>query len=678
MRSPKGFGKRYFSLAAILAFSAGAVLAADTQSVVDVQNNSFHKKIGKDSDDADIVISKKVEVKEVDATFASEIYTQKDIKNSHSKDLYDFLNSQTSITVAPSYGNPYVQYIDLRGYGIGSGYENVVITVDGRRVNNIDMSPQLLSSIPLENIKKIEILKGNGSVEYGDGANAGAINIITKDFKGVGFKSYVGSHGLRHGSFNLGFDKKYFSLSGFFNKTMSDGDRIDTTTGKKNNSEDTNKGLKLAIKPSNALMIYIGKTFSDLDIKYANDINLSTYFSNPKLSPKGFTNQSFYDGVLSYGVEYQINNNLSFGFNANNENKKSNFLSWGNLNKYEYDSYNSKIKYKANTLKIVFGVQKFDGKRKSSSAFTPSSDNKMQKNNLAFYTDTILYLKNSRISLGARREKVEYKYSNDMNSSNRLSSSNYFNAYELGYNYKVSKNSSFFINFNHSFQTPDIDRFFTPVYDWTTFKYKYTKFNGFIKPMKVNNYTLGYNYFQYPHRIKINLFYADVKNEIYYNNAMFTNTNLDKTRKYGIEVEEKYNIHYNLYTKVNYSYIDTKIRKNSSNPSIEGNEIPGVSKHNLKFSLGYNPNYKTTLLLSHTYRSKAYAMSDFDKSYGKIKSYNSTDFSINYKFKKLNIFAKVKNIFDRKNALFVDSGFTLGVYPTNFERTFLVGVSAKF
>ncbi len=660
MRSPKGFGKRYFSLAAILAFSAGAVLAADTQSVVDVQNNSFHKKIGKDSDEMEepIIISKKVEVKEVDATFASEIYTKKDIKNSHSKDLYEFINTQTSLNISSSYGNKFVPRIDLRGYGIGDGYENIVITVNGRRLNNIDMSPQLLSSIPLENIKKIEILKGSGSVEYGDGANAGVINIITEDFTGVGFESYYGSHDLRHGSFNFGLDRKYFTLSGFFNKTLSDGDRIDTTTGKKNDSEDTNKGLKLTIKPSDALQIYIGKTFSNIDVKYANSITLAQFYNDPKLSPGGFTEQVFKDNVLSYGLKYIIDDNFSFDFKANNENKKSNFITWGNLSRYDYDSYNSKISYSKNSLKIAFGVQKFDGKRETTTNVT-------KKNNFAIWGD-LSYSKNKHtISTGLRREKVEYLYHSSLKD---LSQNEYLNAYEFGYNYKISKRSSIFINFNHSFQAPDIDRFFT----WGG------GFNAFIEPMKVDNYTIGYNYFKYPHKLKVDIFYANVRDEIYYNSTTWTNTNLDKTKKYGLELEEKYNIHYNLFAKVNYSFVNTKIKKNSSNPTIEGNEIPGVSKHNLKLSLGYNPNYKTTLLLSHAYRSKAYAMSDFDKSLGKMKSYNSTDFSINYKLKKLNLFAKIDNIFDKKNALFAKGWGGLGVYPTNFERTFLVGVSAKF
>jgi iron complex outermembrane receptor protein len=71
-------------------------------------------------------------------------------------------------------------------------------------------------------------------------------------------------------------------------------------------------------------------------------------------------------------------------------------------------------------------------------------------------------------------------------------------------------------------------------------------------------------------------------------------------------------------------------------------------------------------------------MSDFSEKYGKMQSYNSTDFSINYKYKKVNIFAKVNNIFDKKNALFAYNGYSLGVYPVNYERTFMFGMSVKF
>ena len=678
MKSPRGFGKRYFSLAAILAFSAGAVMAANTQSVADAQNKSFHKKIGNDNDEEDnpIVISKKVEVKEIDATFASEVYTQKDIKNSHSKDLYDFINSQTSLNISSSFGNSYAPKIDMRGYGLANGYENIVIAVNGRRLNNIDMSPQLISSIPIESIKKIEILKGNGSLEYGDGANAGVINIVTKDFKGVSFKNYAGSHGLVHTNGNFGVKiAKNILLEGFLNFTKSNGDRIISTDNIKNKDKNINKGFKVTYMPTEKLKFYLGKTFSNIDINYANALTLSQFEADPKTIPAPswgtkYTNQTYDISILSGGVSYVINSAYCVVAKANKEKKVSKYTGVGSgyENKYDYiyDSYNARVNYQNNFVKSVFGVQKFDGKREGS--------NNTTKNNLGFYTRSVFSYNGYHISLGIRNEKIKYEFKNN---SLDLTHDNTLQAYEIGINKKLSKNSSVFANYNRSFQTPDIDRLFT--YSFSTGNYE---FNGFIKPMKVNNYNVGYRYIGYPNKLKISFFYADVKDEIYYNAVLWPgisrNTNLDKTRKYGFEIEDKYNIHYNLYTKLNYGFVNTKIKQNSSNPAIVGNEIPGVPKHNIKFSFGYRPNYKTTLLLTHVYRSGTYAMSDFDKNFGKMKSYNSTNMVLNYKVKKFNFFAKINNIFDKRNALFADNGSTMGVYPTNYERTFLFGMSVKF
>jgi len=672
VKKPKGFGKAYFSLAAILAFSASAVMASQNQSYNDSSDIVMSRQtIGEDdeavNEDDPIIISKKIEIKEVDAPFASEIYTQKDIKNSHSKNLYDFLNTQTSVTTLPSYGNSYSQLIDMGGYGIGSGYENVVITVDGRRLNNIDMQPQLLSAIPLESIKRIEIIKGSGSVEYGDGANAGTINIITKDFNGISLSTYAGTHGLWHGAASIGVKKELFSISGFIDRTSSDGDKVIASDGTRDESWNNNKGFKLTLTPMKKLKLYIGKTFSKMDIKYPNALTLSQYEEDPKTIPNPswgtlYSEQYYWDNVLSYGLSYDFNGKLSFDFQGNNEDKLSDFITYNSANRYYYNSYNGKFNYKTDGFKAVFGVQKFNGKREN--------QNTMQKDNLGYFLKGDFFIGKNTLSLGARRERVEYTYKD---TTQELNDDIYLDAYDVGYNYKLTNNSSLFVNANHSFEAPDVDRFFS--YNFWTRSYN---FNGFIKPAKVNNYNIGYNYFKYPHKFKIRFFYTNVKNEIYYNAITWQNTNLDKTRKEGFDIEEKYNIHYNLFVKLNYSFIDTKILKNSSDPSIEGNEIPGVSKHNIKVSLGYNPNYKIALLLSHVYRSKAYAISDFDESYGKMDSYNSTDFSVNYRYKKFNFFAKVNNIFDKKNALFTDSGYSLGVYPVNYERTFLLGMSVKF
>jgi len=40
--------------------------------------------------------------------------------------------------------------------------------------------------------------------------------------------------------------------------------------------------------------------------------------------------------------------------------------------------------------------------------------------------------------------------------------------------------------------------------------------------------------------------------------------------------------------------------------------------------------------------------------------------------------ANTTKLVDEKNGLFVDDGFSLGVYPVNYERTFMVGFNARF
>ncbi|MBD3842521.1 MAG: Plug domain-containing protein, partial [Campylobacterales bacterium] len=144
--------------------------------------------------------------KENRTTFATEIFTQNEIKNSNASTIYEFLNEQSSINVMPSSGNIYAQKIDMRGFGITDGYQNVVVIVDGQRLNNIDMTTQLLSSIPVDTIEQIEIIKGSGSVKYGDGATAGAINIITNGKYNNKLSMFSGNNGTKGASIILGYN----------------------------------------------------------------------------------------------------------------------------------------------------------------------------------------------------------------------------------------------------------------------------------------------------------------------------------------------------------------------------------------------------------------------------------------------------------------------------------------
>jgi iron complex outermembrane receptor protein len=73
--------------------------------------------------------------------------------------------------------------LDLRGFG-ETADSNVVILVDGVRQNEGDSSGTQLSWLPIESVRRIEILRGSAAVLYGEGATGGVIHVLTDGRQG--------------------------------------------------------------------------------------------------------------------------------------------------------------------------------------------------------------------------------------------------------------------------------------------------------------------------------------------------------------------------------------------------------------------------------------------------------------------------------------------------------------
>lgn len=69
------------------------------------------------------------------------------------------------------------QEITLRG----SSAKQVLVMVDGRPVNVASVGTADLALFPVDQVERIEVIRGPGSVLYGAGAMAGVINIVTRD-----------------------------------------------------------------------------------------------------------------------------------------------------------------------------------------------------------------------------------------------------------------------------------------------------------------------------------------------------------------------------------------------------------------------------------------------------------------------------------------------------------------
>ncbi|MDD5223322.1 MAG: TonB-dependent receptor [bacterium] len=78
--------------------------------------------------------------------------------------------------------SPGYRAVGMRGF-FPVGAVNVLVLVDGREVNSNFMGGVLWNLLPisLDDIKRIEVIRGPGSALYGANAFSGVINIITKD-----------------------------------------------------------------------------------------------------------------------------------------------------------------------------------------------------------------------------------------------------------------------------------------------------------------------------------------------------------------------------------------------------------------------------------------------------------------------------------------------------------------
>jgi len=137
------------------------------------------------------------EVRQVPANVS--VITAKDIEESGATSIVELLEKLESIQFRTYTGNPAQAVIDLRGFGGDNPHGKTLVLLDGKRLNNPEMISVNWLQTSLNNIERIEVIRGAGSVLYGDSAIAGVINIITKKGQGkpeVHASFIAGSYGL--------------------------------------------------------------------------------------------------------------------------------------------------------------------------------------------------------------------------------------------------------------------------------------------------------------------------------------------------------------------------------------------------------------------------------------------------------------------------------------------------
>jgi iron complex outermembrane recepter protein len=607
-----------------------------------------------------IVTASSIEYSDVDAPYASEVHTSEQIKKTGSNTIYDYLDKHSSLVVMPSFGNSFTQKIDMRGYGIGDGYQNIVVSLNGRRLNNIDMVPQLLSAIPLATIDRIEITKGSGSVAYGDGATAGSIQIYTRPTDGVQASISAGSHGVRNLDVSAGLVGEMYDFSINASRYEQDGFSDPDITGEKDKADSKSHSAALNIYPTDWLELQLGVDSTSIDTRYPGAITMAEFKDDPaQNSGNTYTSQKFKTDTWNIGVKAELIPGLDFSWDFSSEDKFSGFSS-GFESDYKYDTHRLTLKYVHGDLSLVIGTDIFDGVR-------IGATNKTHKDNSGYFIQGDYHVGETVFSAGVRNESVEYTYK--PNAGAALEGDHDLAAWNIGLNHRYNDYLTVFGNLNQAFQAPDVDRFFN--FGGT--------FNAFIDPAESHTLNIGTNLVLPNDKLKVTLFYVNLENEIYYTGPIsWINTNIDESHKYGLELQETHRFNDKLTGRVNYAYTRAIIDKeDQGGGAFDGQDLPGVSRHTVILGLDFKVTANSLLSISHNYRSEAYAANDFSNSGSqKQPAYNSTDVILTYTPRKnVEIVAGVQNLFEDSNGILIQDD---AIYSVNFTRNWNITLRAGF
>jgi iron complex outermembrane receptor protein len=583
-------------------------------------------------------------------------------------------------------GNGSKAVVDMRGFGEQAALNNLVL-IDGRRVNEIDLSGMDWTQIPIEQIERIEVLRGSfGAVLYGDNAVGGVINIITKRGPGKPLSAQLTAE---YGSYDM--NKQSVNIAGTlkdFNYSLSYG--REATHGYRNNSylKGTDFSSKFDYRiDSTGTLLRFSQAYNKSNYGLPGALstaNLAKF--NRRYSAYADDHAKDKDYNFTAGVDQETGDFGKFSFDTSFRRRDtfSNFIG-GN------GGYNPIVKSRIETIginpkyilsapvfsfnnKAIAGIDYYRYDMQSDTydlSVVKQYDIYVRKIMRAVYLqDEFSPWDKLTLTAGYRNEDIRYDMNyNDyslfpnppVDSKIKLDTG----AYNLGLSYKYGS-GNIYMSYGTSFRSPATDEYFV-----------YGVFNPALKEQEGKNFELGIK-----HKVsdildfELGGYLMNLKNELYYNPATYTNENYDRTRHQGIEASFNSRLPLNLKFFGSYTFDDAVFKRGS----YKDKGIPMVPQH--KFNLGFNHSLWAWIDwgLSCNYFSSRYFINDEANKYPKLKQAFTVDGRLGFERGGYKLNCGINNILNEKYYEYGVCNASTGAvnyYPAS-GRNFYIKASKRF
>ncbi len=589
------------------------------------------------------------------------VITAEDIQRTAAQSVPDVLKHEAGIHVSDYTGTGRRTDIDVRGFGETAG-ANTLVMVDGRRINPPDMSGVDWTSIPLERIERIEVIRGGGSVLYGNNATGGVINIITRK----GAKEPTVSTATSLGRYN--YFKQAVEFSGSSENWLYNFDVGYTDTdGYRDNSQLRSRtaGLNLSYEDQwYGADLQAGIKDDSYGLPGAISADQSRRSTNTPDDDAESTDQ--FVQFTPY-IQPDHDSEISLALQARRYESESQWPSMDAQREYDIYDYGLCPQYTRDfellglSQTIVAGL---DYKR--SKLEEPGVDDKKRQEAGAFIQDRIRLRPDLFLTLGYRSTWSEFDVP-EQRESFTIDSTN------LGLTYNYSPDSKIFASFDRAFRTVLLDELGGP------------EFDQILDPQISEHYQAGIRHrFSDMLQVGASLFLIETRDEILYDPQEMDpvqffpgqNVNYDKTRRQGLELEARLDPQPWLSVTAGYTWMDHELRRGR----YSGNPIPGVAEHSTQASALIRPLEDLSLDVRGRWIVDKSMISDWQNEVGddwEGGDYFVLDAMLNYQWRYFTFAAGVNNVLGEEYSEYgTYQNEQASIYPAP-ERNYLARVDLQ-
>lgn len=643
------------------------------------------------------------------------VITSEEIRHSPARTLPQLLSYQSGIGGRDLFGNNASQAtVDMRGFG-ATAAQNTLVLLDGRKMNDIDLSGVQWSALPLDSIERIEIIRGSGAVQYGDGAVGGVINIITRKPGKNGTQATIAAEA---GSFDT-FQARASGELGSDTAGLRLGGAYYDSKGYRDNNRDIQSTASAETRWSGGggdLSLRFAGASENLRLPGARTVQPSMGLDELETDRKGASTPKDYalrdDNILQLDWSRSasaVSGIVGVSYRQKAQKSYFDFKGFPDYREIDLDvlALTPRVRFDHSQLglpgNLVMGFDWYHWNYDLALSGSPSTIAQpvhrveaKQENRAIYVLESLSLTPTTTITGGARVEWFHINATDTFDPSapnpsflNGGSPSGEQNerqhALEFGLRQALSEQWSAFTRATRAYRFATVDE----IYESSTlFQQEFQ----FLQPQTSVTYEVGADWRGQAADARAGIFRTDVKNEIHLD--AFTsgvgNTNLPPSRRRGVELELGVQPAERIDLRLTYTYTDPKFIEGEfpggpfsiTNVNIAGKTVPLVPRHKATLNANWGITPHTYMSGAVVYVSEQFMDNDEANDLGvKIPSYTVVDFKLTHQIAAARFGIAVNNALGEKYYNYaVRSQFTpdrYNVYPLP-ERVFTAFFEYRF